>query len=74
METLTEWIITESEYQRVAHETVYGFQETNKLSGWRTYQANTALEYRKICEKKHRDIFKNMNKQQRWETVKIQKL
>ena len=62
----------ESEYQAVAHKTVYGFQETNKQSGWWTY-ASTALEYCKICGKKYRvwqyDIFKNMSKQQRWETV-----
>ena len=69
VETLTEWIIMESEYQTVAHETVYGLQETNKRSSWRTYHANTALGYCKICRKKHRvwqcDIFKNMRKQQR---------
>ena len=78
VETLREWIIMESEYKTVAHETVYGFQETNKRSGCRTYHANTALEYCKICGKKHRvwqcDIFKNMSKQQRWETVKIHEL
>ena len=44
----------ESEYQTVAHETIYGFQETNKQSGWRTYYANTALGCCKICGKKHR--------------------
>ena len=62
----------------MTHETVYGFQETNKQSGWRTYHANIALGYCKIGGKKHRvwqcDIFKNTNKQQRWETVKVHKL
>ena len=68
----------ESEYQAVGHETVYGFQETNKQSGWKTYHSNIALGYCNICGKKDRiwqyDIFKNMNKQQRWETVKIHEL
>ena len=52
--TLRECIKMESEYQTVAHETVYGFQETDKQSGWKTYHANTALGYCKICRKKHR--------------------
>ena len=68
----------EPEYQTVAYETVYGFQETNKQSGWGTYHANTALGYCKIYRKRDRvwqfDIFKNINKQQRWETVKIHEL
>ena len=38
----------------MAHETIYGFQETNKRSGWKTYHANTALGYYKICGKEHR--------------------
>ena len=77
VETLRVWIIVGSEYQTVAHETVYEFQGTNKRSGWRTC-ANTALAYCKSCGKKYRvlqcDIFKNMNKQKRWETVKIREL
>ena len=36
------------EYQTVAHETVYGFQETNNQSGWRKYHANTARFVEKI--------------------------
>ena len=52
MGTLRECIKMESEYQTVAHETVDGFQETDKQSGWRTYYANTALGYCKICRKK----------------------
>ena len=38
----------ESEFQTVAHEKVYGFQEKNKQSGWRIYYANIALGYCKI--------------------------
>ena len=68
----------ESEYQTVAHETVYGFQETNKRCGCRTYYTNTALGYCKIFGEKHRvwqcDVFKNMSKQQRCETGKIHEL
>ena len=52
VETLRQWIIMESEYQTVAHETVYGFQETSKQSGWRTYHGNTNSGYCKICGKK----------------------
>ena len=48
VETLREWIIKGSEYQTVAYETVYGFQETNKQSGWRTYHANTAFVEKNI--------------------------
>ena len=62
----------------VAQETVYGFQETSKRSGWRRYHANTPLGYCKISGKKHRiwqcDKSKNMSKQQRWEIVKIHEL
>ena len=54
MKTLREKIIMESEYQTAAYTTVYGFQETSKQSGWRTYHANTALGYHKICGKKQR--------------------
>ena len=62
-ETLREWIIMESEYQTVAHETVYGFQETNKIYVWRTHDANTALGYCKICGRVWQcDIFENMSK------------
>ena len=67
----------ESEYEIVAHQTVYGFQETNKQSGWRTCHANTALGNCKIYEKKNHkqwDKLKNINKQERWETVKIHEL
>ena len=78
VETLREWIIMEPEHQTVAYETVYGFQETNKQSGWGKYHANIPLGYCNIYRKKHRvwqfDIFKNINKQQRWETVKIHEL
>ena len=70
METLREWIIMESEYQTVVHETVYGFQKTNKQSGWRIHNANTGLGYCKRCGKKHTiwqcDVFKYMNKEQKW--------
>ena len=54
METLRQWIIMESEYQTVAHETVYGFQETSKQSGWRTHHGNTNSGYCTICGKKTR--------------------
>lgn len=55
VETLSEQIIMMSEYQTVAHETVYGFQETKNQSDWRKYHANTALGCCKICGKNHRE-------------------
>ena len=77
-EALRGCIIMKSEYQMMAHETVYGSQETNKRFCWGTYYANTAVGYCKICRKKHRvwqgDIYKNMSKQQRREIVKINDL
>ena len=48
VETLRGWIIKGSEYKTVAYETVYGFQETSKQSGWRTYYANTAFVEKNI--------------------------
>ena len=68
-ETLRESIIMESEYRTVAHEAVYGFQETNKQSGRMTYHADTAWACCKICGRKDRVwqcyISKNMSKQKR---------
>ena len=67
----------ESEYQTMAHKTVYGFQETNSdLVGGHIIQTllRDAGRFVEKCIGWQYDIFKNLSKKQRWKTVKIHEL
>ena len=73
VETLREWVMLESEYQTVAHETVHGFQELNRRDDVRTYHASS-LGRCKICQKNYSiwmcEVFKQMKNLERWDAVK----